>query len=156
MSTYLLTLIVGKFEYEECRKYPIKVRGYCPIGFKKSISHFVHLAAESIVLYESYFGLPYPLTKLDLVACHSLNVRAMENWGCITFLRSVILSDPDSEPSLLFQRNARTVAHEVSHMWFGNLVTMEWWEDIWLNEGFARFSEHHIIDTLRPQFKIWD
>jgi aminopeptidase N len=114
------------------------------------------LASEAVEFYADYFGLPYPLPKLDLVACHTLNVRAMENWGCITFLRDVILTDPNSMPSLLFQRNARTVTHEVSHMWFGNLVTMEWWDDIWLNEGFARFCEHYCLDKLRPEFLIWD
>jgi aminopeptidase N len=102
MSTYLLTLIIGLFEVTQIEQDGILVRGYCPVGFKKAISHFVELAAESIVFYEQYFGLPYPLKKLDLVACHSLNVRAMENWGCITFLRSVILTDPDDQPSLLF------------------------------------------------------
>lgn len=102
MSTYLLTLVLGSFDVSESKLGGILVRGYCPVGFKKAITHFVDLAAESIVFYEQYFGLPYPLKKLDLVACHTLNVRAMENWGCITFLRSVILTDPDNQPSLLF------------------------------------------------------
>ena len=70
------------------------VRGYCPEGFRDSIQNFVQLAAESVKFYENYFGLPYPLKKHDLVACHSLSVRAMENWGCITFLRDVLLTDP--------------------------------------------------------------
>ncbi len=79
----------------------------------------------------------------------------MENWGIITFARYVLLNDPETTPSELFQRNSRTVTHEVSHMWFGNLVTMEWWDDIWLNEGFARHAEHYILGKLRPEFNIW-
>jgi aminopeptidase N len=79
----------------------------------------------------------------------------MENWGCITFKRNVLLYDKDTLPIEAFQRNTRTTAHEVSHMWFENLVTMEWWDNLWLNEGFARYSEHYMIDKLRPEFHIW-
>ena len=80
----------------------------------------------------------------------------MENWGCITVNAKVFLNDPEATPTQLFQRNARSIAHEVSHMWFGNLVTFDWWDEVWLNEGFARYAEHHILDKLRPNFKIWD
>ena len=75
-----------------------------------------------------------------------MNVRAMENWGCITFASNVLLTPIEHSTAELIQRNARTIAHEVSHMWFGNLVTMVWWDDIWLNEGFARYAEHHILE----------
>ncbi len=78
----------------------------------------------------------------------------MENWGLITFSKRVLLTEKGE--GSLFIRNARTVAHEVSHMWFGNLVTMEWWDDLWLNEGFARYAEHHILNELRPSFKVWE
>ena len=79
----------------------------------------------------------------------------MENWGIITFKHSILVNNPKTTPSELFQKNARLIAHEVSHMWFGNLVTIEWWDDLWLNEGFARFFEHYLLDKLRPQFSIW-
>lgn len=114
------------------------------------------MATEIVDFYSDYFGQPYPLPKLDLVSLHKMNVRAMENWGCITFTRNVLLTNSSDFSGALYQRNARTVAHEISHMWFGNLVTMNWWDDIWLNEGFARFAEHHILHELRPQFSCWD
>lgn len=96
------------------------------------------------------------MTKLDLVSLHKLPVRAMENWGCITFANHVLLTSKQDSTAELVQRNGRTVAHEVSHMWFGNLVTMIWWDDIWLNEGFARYAEHHILAEIRPEYKCWD
>jgi len=95
------------------------------------------------------------LPKLDLVAYHKMPLGAMENWGLITCSQNILVNNPKTTPSEQFQRNARTIVHEVSHMWFGNLVTMEWWDDLWLNEGFARFSEHFILEKIRPQFSVW-
>ena len=97
MSTYLLVCVVGKIDFVEVpmqREGGIKVRGYCPVGYTESIRHFVQLAAEALQFYETYFGIPFPLPKMDLVRLHKLNVRAMENWGCITFLSRVFLTDP--------------------------------------------------------------
>ena len=120
------------------------------------MTHYVKLAAEAVDFYSEFFGIPYPLSKLDLVSLHSMPVRAMENWGCITFDRAVLLTAEAHSERKLVQRNARTVTHEVAHMWFGNLVTLKWWDDIWLNEGFARFAEHHILHELRPEYQCWE
>jgi puromycin-sensitive aminopeptidase len=85
-----------------------------------------------------------------------MHVRAMENWGAIAFVDYAILSDFQNSPLDLIHRSARTICHEIAHMWFGNLVTMEWWTQIWLNEGFARFMEHIAVDKFLPHFNIWE
>ena len=85
-----------------------------------------------------------------------MHVRAMENWRCITFADYVLLNDLETQPTALLMRNARTIAHEIAHMWFGNLVTMDWWTDIWLNEGFARFMEFQALSVIHPEYNIWD
>jgi puromycin-sensitive aminopeptidase len=85
-----------------------------------------------------------------------MHVRAMENWGCITFADYVLLVDPITTPTEDVHRNSRSICHEIAHMWFGNLVTMEWWDDIWLNEGFARHAEHIALEHCHPEYKIWN
>ena len=158
MSSYLFVCIVGKFERLEVTPTNdgIIVGGYTPEGYSQTIRVFLEVMREALEFYSNYFGIPFPLKKMDIVSLHTMNVRAMENWGCITFNRHVILTDVKNSSAQLVQRNARSVAHELAHMWFGNLVTPEWWDDIWLNEGFARYAEHHILNTLRPQFRSWD
>ncbi len=85
-----------------------------------------------------------------------MHVRAMENWGCINFAEHVLLPDLNHDSLDAVHRSARTVCHEISHMWFGNLVTMKWWTDIWLNEGFARYVEHIAVNKIKPNFHIWE
>ena len=85
-----------------------------------------------------------------------MHVRAMENWGCITFADYVLLNDLETQPTALLMRNAWSIVHEIAHMWFGNLVTMDWWTDIWLNEGFARFMEFQALSVIHPEYNIWD
>eukprot|EP00349_Pseudokeronopsis_sp_Brazil_P003711 CAMPEP_0202958404 /NCGR_PEP_ID=MMETSP1396-20130829/2762_1 /ASSEMBLY_ACC=CAM_ASM_000872 /TAXON_ID= /ORGANISM="Pseudokeronopsis sp., Strain Brazil" /LENGTH=304 /DNA_ID=CAMNT_0049676469 /DNA_START=797 /DNA_END=1711 /DNA_ORIENTATION=- len=116
----------------------------------------LQVACEAIEVYEEYFGMPYPLKKLDLLSCNRHDFRAMENWGLITVKDGLLETLYDEGDPKMFIRNARTIAHEVSHSWFGNFVTMEWWDDIWLNEGFARFHEFHVLNMIRPQFSIWE
>lgn len=158
MSTYILCLVIGKFEYihKATPTSKIDVRVYVPFGRKHQGEYSLELAVKTLEFYEKYFGIPYPLDKMDLVSIHEMSVRAMENWGCITFNDGTFLMDYDSTSTKTIIRNARTICHEISHMWFGNLVTMEWWTDIWLNEGFARFAEFLALDHIHPEYNIWD
>lgn len=156
MSVYLLNFTIGQFDFVELfTKSGVRVRGYTPIGMSHMAYEHTKIGAEAVELYEDYFKVKYPLPKLDFVTYHFFSFRAMENWGIITMQRNCFLDDPKTTRSETFQRNARTIAHEVSHMWFGNFVTMEWWDDLWLNEGFARYAEHYILDKLRPEYCSW-
>ena len=137
MSTYLLAFCVGDYDYLEDSTKGIKVRVYTP----KNQSHLgkfsLHCAVKSLEFFIDYFNINYPLPKLDMVAVPDFAAGAMENWGLVTYRSTKILSEENAS----FEQkksNARTIAHEIAHQWFGNLVTMEWWTHLWLNEGFAR------------------
>src|SRR2546428_553007 len=115
-----------------------------------------HLEAAQKVLdyYESYFGIPYQLPKLHQIAVPEFAYGAMENWGAITYRE--ILMHVDQNTSVRAKKAvAGVIAHEIAHMWFGDLVTMKWWDDIWLNESFATFMGHHAVDQGYPQWNVW-
>lgn len=156
MSTYLLAWVIGTFDFvERTSKSGVAVRVYTPVGRKNEGEPALDIGTQCIDFYTEYFGIAYPLKKLDLVSLHSMDARAMENWGCITFVDYALL--PQSTNSLdPIHRSARTICHEISHMWFGNLVTMKWWTYLWLNEGFARYMEQIAVDSIRPNYRIWE
>ncbi len=156
MSTYLVAFVVGPFEETS----PLDVLGtplrvVSPIG-KVHLGEFALEAGQfALTFFSEYFAIPYPGDKLDLVAIPDFAFGAMENLGCVTFRESALLVDPASASLAELERVADVVAHEIAHMWFGDLVTMAWWEGIWLNEAFATFMETLCVEHFRPQWKKW-
>ncbi len=152
MSSYLAALIVGKFEYIEGSVDGIPIRVYSTPG-KKEMGKFALDAAEYIVgYYDKYFGIKYPYGKLDLVGLPDFSAGAMENVGCITFREVILLIDEKQGSIDLKKTIASVTAHEIAHMWFGDLVTMKWWDDIWLNEGFATWMESKPVQKWKPEW----
>ncbi len=156
MSTYLLAFVVGPLEATE----PVDVDGtplriVHPAGKGHLVDFALEAAAFSLRHFEQYFAIPYPGDKLDLVAIPDFAAGAMENLGCVTFREALLLIDPATATRSEQQRAADVIAHELAHMWFGNLVTMRWWNGIWLKEAFATFMELHATNAWRPDWKPW-
>jgi len=156
MSTYLLAFIVGPLEATE----PVDVNGtplriVHPLGQGHLTSFALEAGAFSLRYFEEYFGIAYPGDKLDLVAVPDFAFGAMENLGCVTFREVLLLIDPATATQPELQRAADVIAHEIAHMWFGDLVTMAWWEGLWLKEAFATFMEMKATDAFRPDWKRW-
>ncbi len=157
LSTYLCAIAVGEFESVEQRhvgKVPIRVWN---VPGKSHLASFaLDVAVASLQRLERYFGIPYPYDKLDLVAVPDFEAGAMENAGAIFFRETLLLADPDTITVAERKRIAEVVAHELAHMWFGNLVTMRWWDDLWLNESFATWMAFKVIDDWQPDWRMWN
>jgi len=155
MSTYLLYLGVGDFDEIE-DKMGDKMVYVAAYGGKSSRGRFALDVAKKVIgFYEGYFDIEYPLPKLHLIAVPEFAVGAMENWGAITFREIALLADEKSSESV--RRNVATVvAHEIAHQWFGDLVTMRWWDDLWLNESFATFMSYKAINSVFPEWDHWE
>lgn len=156
MSTYLLAFTVGKMKYKEATgQNAVKVRAYATPDNVDLLDFSLDTAVRSIEFFEEYFGVEYPLPKLDIVALPDFSEAAMENWGLITFRESYMLVNPKTTSIESKQYVALVIAHEIAHQWFGNLVTMNWWDDLWLNESFANLMEYKAVDAMFPEWNIW-
>src|SRR3989338_8572488 len=156
MSTYLLAFIVGDFECIESKtKNGILVRVFTTPGKKHQAKFALKCAVKTLEFYEKYFDIAYPLPVLDMIAIPDFSSGAMENWGAITYRESALLVDENHSSVSNKQWVALVIAHEIAHQWFGNLVTMEWWTHLWLNEGFASYIEYLAVDKLFPKWDIW-
>ncbi|MBI5854734.1 MAG: M1 family metallopeptidase [Nitrospirae bacterium] len=157
MSTYLVAFVVGQIEATKSvfvGKTPIRLWA---VPGKGHLAHFGQdIAAASLTFFEQYYGIPYPGDKLDLLAIPDFASGAMENLGAITFRETALLVDQESATHAELERVADVVAHENAHMWFGDLVTMSWWNGLWLNEAFATFMEMMAVDVWKPEWRRWE
>ena len=158
MSSYLLAFVIGELHKKTARtKSGVEVNVWAtPAQNENTLDFALDIAARSIDFYDEYFGVKYPLPKSDHVALPDFSSGAMENWGLITYRESCLLADPELTPESSRRFIATVIAHELSHQWFGNLVTMQWWNDLWLNESFANMMEYVAIDTLHPEWRMWE
>jgi puromycin-sensitive aminopeptidase len=156
MSTYLVAFVVGELEATDpvvVGETPLRI--WCVPG-KTHLARFARAAgAFSLEFFERYYGLPYPGDKLDLLAIPDFAAGAMENLGAVTFRETALLVDESAASHAELERVADVVAHEIAHMWFGDLVTMAWWNGIWLNEAFATFMELLAVDAWKPEWARW-
>jgi aminopeptidase N len=158
MSSYLLAFVVGELHKKTAHTTSgVEVNIWAtPAQSEETLDFALDIATRSIDFYDEYFGVPYPLPKSDHVALPDFSSGAMENWGLITYRESCLLADPKLTPESSKRFIATVIAHELSHQWFGNLVTMQWWNDLWLNESFANMMEYVAVDALHPEWRMWE
>ena len=156
MSTYLLAFVVGDLKSIEQRASGgTLIRVWTTAGKEEQGRFALEVSARLLEYFNDYFGIPYPLEKLDHLAIPDFAAGAMENWGAITYRETAILVDRETSSAATRQRVAAIVAHEMAHMWFGDLVTMAWWSDLWLNESFASWVGDKSVDHLYPEWEVW-
>lgn len=158
MSTYLLAFGFGELQKKEAvTKSGVKVGVFSTLAHQpKELDFALDIAKRAIEFYEEFFQTPYPLPHSWQLGLPDFSAGAMENWGLVTYREAYLLLDPDNTSLATKQVVATVIAHELAHQWFGDLVTMKWWDDLWLNESFANMMEYVAIDALEPDWKIWE
>jgi aminopeptidase 2 len=157
MSTYLVAFVVGELNYIETNDFRVPVRVYAPPGQNIEHGRFsLNLAAKTLAFYEKVFGIEFPLPKMDQIAIPDFAQGAMENWGLVTYRVVDLLLDENVSGAATKERVAEVVQHELAHQWFGNLVTMDWWDGLWLNEGFATWASWYSCNIFYPEWKVWE
>ncbi|XP_049847916.1 puromycin-sensitive aminopeptidase-like [Schistocerca gregaria] len=156
MSTYLLAFVVGEFDYVEgvTTKGGVPMRVYTPLNQADRGCFALEVGTKILDFFTDYFGIAYPLPKLDMIAIPDFAAGAMENWGLVTYREAALLCDRDANVSTKM-RIAYVVAHEEAHQWFGNICSPEWWRELWLNEGFATWAGDLAVNSLFPEWSIW-
>jgi aminopeptidase N len=155
MSSYLNVFVAGELDFIESQVGPTQIRVISTKGKAELGRYALEASAEILKYYNDYFGVPYPLPKLDQIAIPGGFGGAMENWGGITYYESVLLFDPKNSSAGTKQDIYEVVAHEMAHMWFGDLVTMAWWDNLWLNEGFASWMGSKCTAHFNPEWEVW-
>lgn len=157
MSSYLLAWVVGELHKKSAKTASgVEVNVWAtPAQEPASLDFALEHAVKSIEFFDDYFGVPYPLPKSDHVALPDFSSGAMENWGLITYREIALLADPKTTTVASKQYIATVISHELSHQWFGNLVTMKWWNNLWLNESFATLMEYIAVDAIHPEWNAW-
>ena len=156
MSTYLVAFIVSELKSVSNKTGRVPVTVWATPGNEQEGQFAADLAAQTIDFFEDTFKIAYPLKKMDMVAVHEFSAGAMENWGLVTYRMVDVLIDPKKASLDRIQRVAEVIQHELAHQWFGNLVTMDWWEGLWLNEGFATWMSWYSCNNFHPEWKVWE
>ncbi|MEY8530703.1 M1 family metallopeptidase [Lactobacillus taiwanensis] len=158
MSSYLVAFVFGDMQRKLTKtKSGVEIGVFATRAHQaKELDFALDIAKRSIEFYEDYYETPYPLEHSYQVALPDFSAGAMENWGCVTYREAYLLLDPDNTSLEMKQLVATVIAHELAHQWFGDLVTMKWWDNLWLNESFANMMEYVAIDALEPNWKIWE
>ena len=156
MSTYLVAFVVGDLVATD----PVDVKGVplrivTPPGMEHLTDYALEAGAFALEFFANYYDVPYPGAKLDMIAVPDFGFGAMENLGCIIYRETALLLDRGTATQQEKARVASVIAHEIAHMWFGDLVTMKWWNGVWLNEAFATFAETKCTDAFRPEWDYW-